>query len=409
MKILVEHEGYKLIKRNDAFYIRLFVGEIVPILCEFKIDKEEGSQIIENHSLIVDTVKEYSRNLDWTLSSFVDATVLDYLQNTGMNEKRAKDSLVQLREHEDILMEFYDYILLEKFPANRAIEVCEYNAQMLYENYELSIIGAYNYLIYLREEPDEALADLKAKLPRRTLFDENKIKEANGMDENKNPVLEEETKESEVIEQAETEEVVEENATPEDVAPESEVTDESVEQQSEEHNGGEDDSMGAVLEMLEKLQKSFDDKIAEDEYKNKLFDNMHKELTAHQNGAFDKVINTMAMDIIQLVDSIKKNVKIYEKKEPIEENYKKLLRIVKGLGQDLDDILYRQSIEPYSVSGKEVDVKRQKIIQIIDTDDQAKDNTIAARTADGYEKDGKVLRPERIKIYKYNPDAPKED
>lgn len=233
---------------------------------------------------------------------------------------------------------------------------------------------------------------------------ENKAKEVISVEETKNSILGEKAQKSELIEQAEDKNVVDEN-----VVSSNETNQEDKMQQNEEKIGDEDNSMNAVIEKLEQLQKSFDDKIAEDEHKNKLFDNMHKELTAYQNGAFDKVINAMAMDIIQLVDSIKKSAKIYEKKEPIEENYKKLLRIVKGLGQDLEDILYRQSIEPYSVSGKEVDVKRQKIIQIIDTEDQSKDNTIATRTAVGYEKEGKILRPERIKIYKYNPNLSGND
>ena len=128
---------------------------------------------------------------------------------------------------------------------------------------------------------------------------------------------------------------------------------------------------------------------------------MHRELTRYQNGAMDKIIDTMALDIIQLVDTTKGHVRVYEKKEPTEDNYKRLLRIVKGIAEDLQDILYRQNIESYRVEGHEVDVRRQKIIQTVPTDDQSKDNLVAVRVADGYEKDGKVLRPERIKIFKY--------
>ncbi len=168
----------------------------------------------------------------------------------------------------------------------------------------------------------------------------------------------------------------------------------------------------AVLEKLEVLQQAmqalqecFDSKIATDAHKNGLFDNMHKELTRYQNGAMDKIVDTIALDIIQLVDTTKGHLRVYEKKEPNEENYKRLLRIIKGVTEDLQDILYRQSIEAYRVEGHEVDVRRQKIIQTIPTDDQSKDNLVAVRAADGYEKDGKVLRPERIKIFKYSTEA----
>ena len=53
------------------------------------------------------------------------------------------------------------------FPEENAIVVEGYNAKMLFANYPLSELGAYKYLIYLREEPEAALADLKAGLPRK--------------------------------------------------------------------------------------------------------------------------------------------------------------------------------------------------------------------------------------------------
>ena len=165
------------------------------------------------------------------------------------------------------------------------------------------------------------------------------------------------------------------------------------------------EKLDALQQAMQGLQECFDAKIAQDTHKNGLFDNMHKELTRYQNGAMDKIVDTIALDIIQLVDTTKGHLRVYEKKEPNEENYKRLLRIVKGITEDLQDILYRQSIEAYRVEGHEVDVRRQKIIQTIPTDDQSKDNLVAVRAADGYEKDGKVLRPERIKIFKYSTEA----
>ncbi len=162
------------------------------------------------------------------------------------------------------------------------------------------------------------------------------------------------------------------------------------------------EKLAEMQEAIGRLQECFDEKIAQDAHKNGLFDDMHRELVRYQNGVVDKIVETLALDIIQLVDSTKGHVRVYEKKEATEDNYKRLLRIVKGIAEDLEDILYRQSIESYRVPGHEVDVRKQKIIQVVETEEQSKDNLIAARMADGYEKDGKVIRPERIKIFKYH-------
>ena len=206
------------------------------------------------------------------------------------------------------------------------------------------------------------------------------------MEEN-NQVMDEQV-EVEAVEQADTEkqETVE---VPQNTVSDSEVI----------------EKLEALTQAVAALQECFDEKIATDTHKNGLFDNMHRELTRYQNGALDKIVDTIALDIIQLVDTTKGHVRVYEKKEANEENYKRLLRIVKGVAEDLEDILYRQNIESYRVDGHEVDVRRQKIIQTVPTGDQSKDNLIAARAADGYEKGGKVLRPERIKIFKYTPET----
>ncbi len=156
-----------------------------------------------------------------------------------------------------------------------------------------------------------------------------------------------------------------------------------------------------IVKKIEELKLCFEEKIMEDEHKNDLFDKMHKELTDCRNEVYEKIANVMALDIIQLTDAVKSDCNFYGEKEASEENYKKLLNSIKGIAQELEDILYRQNIEPYSVAGDEVDAKKQKIIQTIPTDKQELDNKIAQRTVCGYEKNEKILRQERIKIYKY--------
>lgn len=159
----------------------------------------------------------------------------------------------------------------------------------------------------------------------------------------------------------------------------------------------------ALQQAVDELRECFENKLAVDEHKNRLFDEMHRELNQYRNGMTDKILETMALDVIQLTDSVKNYGRVYEQKEPNEDNYRRLLRIVRGIGQDLEDILYRQSIESYKVPGHEVDVRRQKIVQTMATDVAAKNNLVAVRVADGYEMNGKVIRPERIKIFKYEP------
>ena len=296
--------------------------------------------------------------------------------------KEAEEIFERLSSCPDILNEFYFYVRNDRFKTFYPIAEYRLTAAKLCETMGLTPVEGYLYLVFLREEPEKALKEYETRISKS----ENKQEVKTPMEEN-NQVMDEQV-EVEAVEQADTEkqETVE--------VPQNTVSDSAVIEKLE-----------ALTQAVAALQECFDEKIATDTHKNGLFDNMHRELTRYQNGALDKIVDTIALDIIQLVDTTKGHVRVYEKKEANEENYKRLLRIVKGVAEDLEDILYRQNIESYRVDGHEVDVRRQKIIQTVPTGDQSKDNLIAARAADGYEKGGKVLRPERIKIFKYTPET----
>ena len=330
---------------------------------------------------------EFNSNYTSDIFKLIDKTAVDieqYFQTllrsyleSSVSPNRMDAKVKEFSRHTDIYEELINYILAgEQFEETVSVAVEGYTAKRLMNETILTPIGAFGYLVYLREKPKEALADLKANLPHRKIFNKTDLKEVQGkMDEKiTTPV----------------EEIAEPQKTPAETPAEQTALLEKLD---------------AVQQALATLQQTFDDKIAEDTHKNGLFDNMHRELVRYQNGALDKIVDTIALDIIQLVDTTKGHVRVYNKKEPTEENYKKLLRIVKGIAEDLEDILYRQNIESYRVPGHEVDTRRQKIIQTVPTDDKSKDNLIAVRAADGYEKGDKVLRPERIKIFKYEAPA----
>lgn len=83
----------------------------------------------------------------------------------GLNDYRAEQEYLGLHRYEDIEQEFLNYIL-NKQERKKSIEVEGYTAEMLHKQYPLSILGAYNYLIYLRENPKEAIMNLEKGLPR---------------------------------------------------------------------------------------------------------------------------------------------------------------------------------------------------------------------------------------------------
>lgn len=66
-----------------------------------------------------------------------------------------------------LMIQILKYLLAEGIYKKSLISVEGYDVKRLCNNYKLSQVGVYNFLIYLRENHKEALADLVAGLPRK--------------------------------------------------------------------------------------------------------------------------------------------------------------------------------------------------------------------------------------------------
>ena len=94
--------------------------------------------------------------------------IKEYLKNhMGLSEKRILQEYDGLKKYPDIESELAFFIENGWDDKKSEWIIAEgFSAQQLHEQYPLSVLGAYNYLIYLREEPEEALGLLKKGLPK---------------------------------------------------------------------------------------------------------------------------------------------------------------------------------------------------------------------------------------------------
>lgn len=152
-----------------------------------------------------------------------------------------------------------------------------------------------------------------------------------------------------------------------------------------------------VIGLLKDLNEKFDSKIQNDEWKNKKYDEMHSLMLKYQDDMLAKTIDPLLKSIIQLSDSIKKDIKFYNTDEANED----LCNILYGITEQIDTILFDYDIEPYSADMGVVNSKEQKIIKTILTDDEGINNHVAEILTTGYKKGDKIFRMERVNIYKY--------
>lgn len=100
------------------------------------------------------------------------ATIVEYLKHvynyTEQDAAKAVDYLMQVRE---IAVEFVYYIEHGEFiPERYASNFHGYTAKQLNNKPFLSLLGAFNYMVYLKTKPERALAHIEKSFPRRVII-----------------------------------------------------------------------------------------------------------------------------------------------------------------------------------------------------------------------------------------------
>lgn len=182
MNVLMKKPGIMLIEQYGHTYIRYVAGEIADYILQIRISEDERTQLL-GQSITMESVLNFYDNQNKTSASELQNSLIkDYLLSVDTySEQRMAAILSKLQKYGDIFFEFYDFVLYERF-TEEGIVIEGYTAQKLVHNFPLSPLGAYNYLIYLREMPEKALADLKAGLPTK---DTNNIEQIAKQEEEK--------------------------------------------------------------------------------------------------------------------------------------------------------------------------------------------------------------------------------
>ncbi|MBL0731537.1 MAG: nucleotide exchange factor GrpE [Desulfosarcina sp.] len=170
----------------------------------------------------------------------------------------------------------------------------------------------------------------------------------------------------------------------------------------------EDDGIDLTILKLESLEKQieqlsneFKSKLKYDAHKEKIIDDLHHELQQYKNDIIKKQSMTIIMDMVKVVDGIRKFSAHHKDKEPSSLEFGKLLDFIESIPSDIEDVFSLQGVNTFTCGNEIVDPARQKIVKKIATTDKAQDKTVANTIYPGYECDGKVIRPEMVQMLTY--------
>ena len=157
---------------------------------------------------------------------------------------------------------------------------------------------------------------------------------------------------------------------------------------------------------LDQLRASFDREIRAESTRERVVDRLHAELQEYKQDLVLKVLKPVFIDLIQLHDDMGKIVESSTLREgEASAESARWVDVVNGLRQGIEDVLYRQGVEPFSSDEAVFDPRRQRSIAAIPTEDASLAKTIAVRHRKGFQSADKIIRPELVSVFSLKPAA----
>jgi molecular chaperone GrpE len=153
---------------------------------------------------------------------------------------------------------------------------------------------------------------------------------------------------------------------------------------------------------LDALQTLFEREIRAEATREKVVDRLHAELQEYKQDLLLGILRPVFVDLIQLHDDMGKMV---DAQGEAEGEVARLIDLIRGFQQGIEDILYRQGVEPFAVDGDAFDPRRQRALSAVTTDDRDRNKRVAARLRKGFRAGDKVIRPEMVTVYAYKEKA----
>ena len=159
------------------------------------------------------------------------------------------------------------------------------------------------------------------------------------------------------------------------------------------------DAIGDRLSrQLDAIQTILEREARAEATRERVVDRLHAELQEYKQDLLLKVQRPIFVDLIQLHDDIGKMVAA---QDGAEGEVARLLDMMSGFQQGIEDILYRQGVEPFALEGDAFDPRRQRALSTVPTDDPDRNKRVAARLRKGFQASDKLIRPEMVTVYSY--------
>jgi molecular chaperone GrpE len=162
------------------------------------------------------------------------------------------------------------------------------------------------------------------------------------------------------------------------------------------------DQLGRRLDLL---QTTFERELRAEATRERVVDRLHAELQDYKQDFLLKVQRPIFVDLIQLHDDIGKMIESgASTNDP--DTGQRLRGTLESIQTGIEDILYRQGVEPFALEGTEFDPRKQRAVSTQTTDDPALNKRVATRLRKGFCAGDKLIRPEIVTVFTHRPSPP---
>ncbi|HEY8324221.1 MAG TPA: nucleotide exchange factor GrpE [Ktedonobacterales bacterium] len=146
------------------------------------------------------------------------------------------------------------------------------------------------------------------------------------------------------------------------------------------------------------LRRDFQSKLMYDEGKQRQLDTLHQELESYRRGFHFQTLRPVLTDLITLYGDVEKVSAHLAQQEQAADAARELAHV----RDQIEEILRRNGVERFTVSGAEFDARRQRVVAFVETNDPAQDKRIAEHLRPGFEYEGRIITQlEQVSAYRF--------
>lgn len=159
--------------------------------------------------------------------------------------------------------------------------------------------------------------------------------------------------------------------------------------------------LDALDGVIQQMDRKFDNRLAQDEHKERIIDRMHEELDTYRKDIAFKLLQPLANSMIHFHDQLEDMQDTTLSDTPTDTEIS-LRQAFVDFAEILRERLEASGFLAYRLEIDTFDANKQQAIRRVDTNDPELDKHVAERVRYGFTYGERIIRPEKVAVYRFS-------